>query len=147
MGPTRRRTLLSLLLLHAAPAAALVAPCGAGRPRGARRRGLARVQAERSSWAKENPALLAFVCGGLFGLLPHARELAAASPEDWLRAAYVGPSPGRWPFLGFAPVVGLAASGTLSSPKVRTLAASTVSFGVATQVAARVADAASLGVS
>ena len=43
-------------------------------------------------------------------------------------------------FLGFAPVVGFAASGALKDPTFRTLAASLASFGIANQFAARVAE-------
>ena len=113
-------------------ATALVAPSVA-------KHSTTRLLAEpKRSWAAENPATLAFVCGGLFGLAPYAGELAAATPADFLRAATNGS--GRWPFLGFAPVVGFAASGALKDPTFRTLAASLASFGIANQFAARVAE-------
>ena len=107
-------------------ATALVAPSVA-------KHSTTRLLAEpKRSWAAENPATLAFVCGGLFGLAPYAGELAAATPADFLRAATNGS--GRWPFLGFA------ASGALKDPTFRTLAASLASFGIANQFAARVAE-------
>jgi hypothetical protein len=112
-------------------AAALIAPPVA-------KRSATRLYSEKRSWAAENPATLAFVCGGLFGLAPYAGELSAATPADFLRAATNGS--GRWPFLGFAPVVGFAASGALKDPTFRTLAASLASFGIANQFAARVAE-------
>ena len=71
------------------------------------------------SWAAKNPEVLAFVCGGLFGLVPSAATFLAAPPDE-LRTRHhaVATTPiwtsGRWPFLGFIPVLGLAASGALA---------------------------------
>ena len=96
------------------------------------------------SWAAKNPEVLAFVCGGLFGLVPSASTFLAAPPDELARAvAAVATTPiwtsGRWPFLGFIPVLGLAASGALASfPAVRVLAASTVAFGLVSQVTGRI---------
>ena len=96
------------------------------------------------SWAAKNPEVLAFVCGGLFGLVPSAATFAAAPPDELTRAiTTVATTPiwtsGRWPFLGFIPVLGLAASGALAEfPAIRVLTASTVSFGLVSQVTGRV---------
>ena len=96
------------------------------------------------SWAAKNPEVLAFVCGGLFGLVPSAATFLAAPPDELARAvAAVATTPiwtsGRWPFLGFIPVLGLAASGALAEfPAIRVLTASTVAFGLVSQVTGRV---------
>ena len=96
------------------------------------------------SWAAKNPEVLAFVCGGLFGLVPSASTFLAAPPDELARAvAAVATTPiwtsGRWPFLGFIPVLGLAASGALAEfTTIRVLTASTVSFGLVSQVSGRV---------
>ena len=96
------------------------------------------------SWAAKNPEVLAFVCGGLFGLVPSASTFLAAPPDELARAvAAVATTPiwtsGRWPFLGFIPVLGLAASGALAEfTTIRVLTASTVSFGLVSQVTGRV---------
>ena len=96
------------------------------------------------SWAARNPEVLAFVCGGLFGLVPSAPTFAAAPPDELTRAiTTVATTPiwtsGRWPFLGFIPVLGLAASGALAEfTTIRVLTASTVSFGLVSQVSGRV---------
>ena len=96
------------------------------------------------SWAARNPEVLAFVCGGLFGLVPSAPTFLAAPPDELSRAiTTVATTPiwtsGRWPFLGFIPVLGLAASGALAEfPAIRVLTASTVSFGLVSQVTGRV---------
>jgi len=96
------------------------------------------------SWAARNPEVLAFVCGGLFGLVPSAPTFLAAPPDELSRAvAAVATTPiwtsGRWPFLGFIPVLGLAASGALAEfPAIRVLTASTVAFGLVSQVTGRV---------
>ena len=96
------------------------------------------------SWAAKNPEVLAFVCGGLFGLVPSAPTFAAAPPDELTRAiTTVATTPiwtsGRWPFLGFIPVLGLAASGALAElPAIRVLTASTVAFGLVSQVTGRV---------
>ena len=96
------------------------------------------------SWAAKNPEALAFVCGGLFGLVPSAPTFLAAPPDELARAiTTVATKPiwtsGRWPFLGFIPVLGLAASGALAEfPAIRILTASTVSFGLVSQVTGRV---------
>ena len=96
------------------------------------------------SWAARNPEVLAFVCGGLFGLVPSAPTFIAAPPDELARAvSVVATTPiwtsGRWPFLGFIPVLGLAASGALAEfPAIRVLTASTVSFGLVSQVTGRV---------
>ena len=88
--------------------------------------------------------MLAFVCGGLFGLVPSAPTFLAAPPDELARAiTTVATKPiwtsGRWPFLGFIPVLGLAASGALAEfPAIRVLTASTVSFGLVSQVTGRV---------
>ena len=60
---------------------------------------------------QKNPEVLAFVCGGLFGLVPSASTFLAAPPDELARAvAVVATTPiwtsGRWPFLGFIPVSG-----------------------------------------
>lgn len=100
---------------------------------------------EPQSWAAKNPEALAFVCGGLFGLVPSAPVLTAASADELTQALAVAAATpiytnGRWPFLGFAPVLGLAASGALADFKtLRVLAASLVSFGLVSQAAGRVA--------
>ena len=100
---------------------------------------------EPQSWAAKNPEALAFVCGGLFGLVPSAPVLTAASADELAQAlAAAAATPiytnGRWPFLGFAPVLGLAASGALADFKtLRVRAASLVSFGLVSQAAGRVA--------
>ena len=96
------------------------------------------------SWAAKNPEVLAFVCGGLFGLVPSAATFLAAPPDELARAvAAVATTPiwtsGRWPFLGFIPVLGLAASGALAEfTTIRVLTASTVSFGLVSQASGRV---------
>ena len=96
------------------------------------------------SWAARNPEVLAFVCGGLFGLVPSASTFLAAPPDELARAvAAVATTPiwtsGRWPFLGFIPVLGLAASGALAEfTTIRVLTASTVSFGLVSQASGRV---------
>ena len=96
------------------------------------------------SWAAKNPEVLAFVCGGLFGLVPSAATFLAAPPDELARAvAAVATTPiwtsGRWPFLGFIPVLGLAASGALAEfPAIRVLTASTVAFGLVSQVTGRI---------
>ena len=96
------------------------------------------------SWAAKNPEVLAFVCGGLFGLVPSAATFAAAPPDELTRAiTTVATTPiwtsGRWPFLGFIPVLGLAASGALAEfTTIRVLTASTVSFGLVSQASGRV---------
>ena len=96
------------------------------------------------SWAAKNPEVLAFVCGGLFGLVPSASTFLAAPPDELARAvAAVATTPiwtsGRWPFLGFIPVLGLAASGALAEfTTIRVLTASTVSFGLVSQASGRV---------
>ena len=96
------------------------------------------------SWAAKNPEVLAFVCGGLFGLVPSASTFLAAPPDELTRAiTTVATTPiwtsGRWPFLGFIPVLGLAASGALAEfTTIRVLTASTVSFGLVSQVTGRV---------
>ena len=96
------------------------------------------------SWAAKNPEVLAFVCGGLFGLVPSASTFLAAPPGELTRAiTTVATTPiwtsGRWPFLGFIPVLGLAASGALAEfTTIRVLTASTVSFGLVSQVTGRV---------
>ena len=96
------------------------------------------------SWAARNPEVLAFVCGGLFGLVPSAPTFLAAPPDELSRAvAAVATTPiwtsGRWPFLGFIPVLGLAASGALAEfPTIRVLTASTVAFGLVSQVTGRI---------
>ena len=96
------------------------------------------------SWAARNPEVLAFVCGGLFGLVPSAPTFLAAPPDELTRAiTTVATTPiwtsGRWPFLGFIPVLGLAASGALAEfTTIRVLTASTVSFGLVSQVTGRV---------
>ena len=83
------------------------------------------------SWAAKNPEVLAFVCGGLFGLVPSASTFLAAPPDELARAvAAVATTPiwtsGRWPFLGFIPVLSLAASGALAEfTTIRVLTAST----------------------
>ena len=38
------------------------------------------------SWAAKNPEVLAFVCGGLFGLVPSAPTFLAAPPDELSRA-------------------------------------------------------------
>ena len=99
---------------------------------------------DESSWAARNPEVLAFVCGGLFGLVPSASTFLAAPPDELARAvAAVATTPiwtsGRWPFLGFIPVLGLAASGALAEfTTIRVLTASTVSFGLVSQASGRV---------
>ena len=99
---------------------------------------------EPQSWAAKNPEVLAFVCGGLFGLVPSAPTFLAAPPDELSRAiTTVATTPiwtsGRWPFLGFIPVLGLAASGALAEfPAIRVLTASTVAFGLVSQVTGRV---------
>ena len=96
------------------------------------------------SWAAKNPEVLAFVCGGLFGLVPSAPTFLAAPPDELARAvSVVATKPiwtsGRWPFLGFIPVLGLAASGALAEfTTIRVLTASIVSFGLVSQVTGRV---------
>ena len=96
------------------------------------------------SWAAKNPEVLAFVCGGLFGLVPSAATFLAAPPDELTRAiTTVATTPiwtsGRWPFLGFIPVLGLAASGALAEfPAIRVLTASTVAFGLVSQVTGRI---------
>ena len=96
------------------------------------------------SWAAKNPEVLAFVCGGLFGLVPSAPTFLAAPPDELTRAiTTVATTPiwtsGRWPFLGFIPVLGLAASGALAEfPAIRVLTASTVAFGLVSQVTGRI---------
>ena len=96
------------------------------------------------SWAAKNPEVLASVCGGLFGLVPSAPTFLAAPPDELTRAiTTVATTPiwtsGRWPFLGFIPVLGLAASGALAEfTTIRVLTASTVSFGLVSQVTGRV---------
>ena len=96
------------------------------------------------SWAAKNPEVLAFVCGGLFGLVPSASTFLAAPPDELARAvSVVATTPiwtsGRWPFLGFIPVLGLAASGALAEfTTIRVRTASTVSFGLVSQVSGRV---------
>ena len=96
------------------------------------------------SWAAKNPEVLAFVCGGLFGLVPSASTFLAAPPDELTRAiTTVATTPiwtsGRWPFLGFIPVLGLAASGALAEfTTIRVLTASTVSFGLVSQASGRV---------
>ena len=96
------------------------------------------------SWAAKNPEVLAFVCGGLFGLVPSASTFLAAPPDELARAvSAVATTPiwtsGRWPFLGFIPVLGLAASGALAEfTTIRVLTASTVSFGLVSQASGRV---------
>jgi hypothetical protein len=96
------------------------------------------------SWAAKNPEVLAFVCGGLFGLVPSASTFLAAPPDELARAiTTVATTPiwtsGRWPFLGFIPVLGLAASGALAEfTTIRVLTASTVSFGLVSQASGRV---------
>ena len=96
------------------------------------------------SWAAKNPEVLAFVCGGLFGLVPSAPTFAAAPPDELTRAiTTVATTPiwtgGRWPFLGFIPVLGLAASGALAEfTTIRVLTASTVAFGLVSQASGRV---------
>ena len=96
------------------------------------------------SWAAKNPEVLALVCGGLFGLVPSAPTFIAAPPDELPRAiTTVATTPiwtsGRWPFLGFVPVLGLAASGALAEfPAIRVLTASTVAFGLVSQVTGRV---------
>ena len=96
------------------------------------------------SWAARNPEALAFVCGGLFGLVPSASTFIAAPPDELARAvSVVATTPiwtsGRWPFLGFVPVLGLAASGALAEfTTIRVLTASTVAFGLVSQVTGRI---------
>ena len=96
------------------------------------------------SWAAKNPEVLAFVCGGLFGLVPSASTFLAAPPDELARAiTTVATTPiwtsGRWPFLGFIPVLGLAASGALAEfTTIRVLTASTVAFGLVSQASGRV---------
>ena len=96
------------------------------------------------SWAAKNPEVLAFVCGGLFGLVPSASTFLAAPPDELTRAiTTVATTPiwtsGRWPFLGFIPVLGLAASGALAEfTTIRVLTASTVAFGLVSQASGRV---------
>ena len=96
------------------------------------------------SWAAKNPEVLAFVCGGLFGLVPSAATFLAAPPDELTRAiTTVATTPiwtsGRWPFLGFIPALGLAASGALAEfPAIRVLTASTVAFGLVSQVTGRI---------
>jgi hypothetical protein len=96
------------------------------------------------SWAARNPEVLAFVCGGLFGLVPSAATFLAAPPDELARAlTAVATTPiwtsGRWPFLGFIPVLGLAASGALAEfTTIRVLTASTVAFGLVSQASGRV---------
>ena len=110
------------------------------------RRRLHRLSArpDGDSWAARNPEVLAFVCGGLFGLVPSASTFLAAPPDELTRAiTTVATTPiwtsGRWPFLGFIPVLGLAASGALAEfPAIRVLTASTVAFGLVSQVTGRV---------
>ena len=41
------------------------------------------------SWAAKNPEVLAFVCGGLFGLVPSAATFLAAPPDELTRAKKV----------------------------------------------------------
>ena len=104
----------------------------------------ARPDGGDESWAAKNPEVLAFVCGGLFGLVPSAATFAAAPPDELARAiTTVATTPiwtsGRWPFLGFIPVLGLAASGALAEfPAIRVLTASTVAFGLVSQVTGRI---------
>ena len=104
----------------------------------------ARPDGDDSSWAAKNPEVLAFVCGGLFGLVPSASTFLAAPPDELARAvSVVATTPiwtsGRWPFLGFIPVLGLAASGALAEfTTIRVLTASTVSFGLVSQASGRV---------
>ena len=105
---------------------------------------MARPDGDDSSWAAKNPEVLAFVCGGLFGLVPSASTFLAAPPDELARAvSVVATTPiwtsGRWPFLGFIPVLGLAASGALAEfTTIRVLTASTVSFGLVSQASGRV---------
>ena len=104
----------------------------------------ARPDGGDDSWAAKNPEVLAFVCGGLFGLVPSAPTVLAAPPDELSRAiTTVATTPiwtsGRWPFLGFIPVLGLAASGALAEfTTIRVLTASTVAFGLVSQASGRV---------
>ena len=123
------------------PANAFVQPRRPARP--LRRAPTARPDGD-DSWAAKNPEVLAFVCGGLFGLVPSASTFLAAPPDELARAvSVVATTPiwtsGRWPFLGFVPVLGLAASGALAEfTTIRVLTASTVAFGLVSQASGRV---------
>ena len=77
----------------------------------------------------------------MFGLVPSASTFLAAPPDELARAVATTPSwtSGRWPVLGFLPVLGLAAAGALAEfTTIRGLTASTVSFGLVSQASGRV---------
>ena len=95
-----------------------------------------------ASWVKRNPAALASVCGGLFGLAPHASVVASATPAEVARfvaSAAEGTNAGHWPpYLIFVLILAVvAASGaTTGFATLRTLAASMSAFGLASQLGA-----------
>ena len=93
------------------------------------------------SWAAKNPEVLAFVCGGLFGLVPSASTFLAAPPDELhepcrsSRRRRSGPAqalPGVHPYWA-------RDSGALAEfTTIRVLTASTVSFGLVSQASGRV---------